>query len=161
MLVSAIAHRNLCRSAALFWSVCGDLMNLTLERTVYVSEAVNPDTALLVLAEILAASDRNNRRDDVTGALLVSEGRFLQVLEGARQDLDRVLGRLERDSRHRNMTILARTAVERRMFASWTMAAARITPAQRPRMEEIIHLSSTSPARAAEEMLDLVKQQIV
>jgi hypothetical protein len=134
-------------------------MNLMLERAVYVSEAANPDVALVVLAEILATSDRNNRRDDVTGALLISEGRFLQVLEGARQDLDRVLGRVERDPRHRNMTILARNAVESRMFARWTMAAARVSPAEQPRMKAIIHLSSTSPTRAAEEMLDLVTRQ--
>lgn len=136
-------------------------MNLRLERAVYISEATKPDTALLLLADILATSDRNNRRDNLTGALLVSDAQFLQVLEGARQDLDRVLVRLEGDPRHRKMTILSRTAAERRIFGQWTMVAARITPAQQPEMTEVIHLSSSAPTIALEKMLMLVKQQIV
>lgn len=135
-------------------------MNLALERVVYVSEAVNPDPALRLLADILAVSDRNNRRDNLTGALVVSDGRFLQVLEGARQDLDRILRRLGTDPRHRDMAILARDPAERRLFDRWTMVAARITPAQQPMMNAIIDQASTRPLNAAETVLTLVKRQL-
>jgi len=135
-------------------------MNLSLERTVYISESTNPDPALISLAEILAASDRNNRRDGLTGALLVSGGRFLQVLEGAQQDLTRMLAKLEHDPRHRNMKVLSRTRVDHRMFGQWTMVASRISPAQQPKMMEIIHLSDSSPTLGAQKMLELVKKQL-
>lgn len=135
-------------------------MNLSLERVVYISQSTNPDPALISLAEILAASDRNNRRDSLTGALLVSGGRFLQVLEGAQQDLNRMLAKLEDDPRHRHMRVLSRTRVDDRLFGQWTMVASRISPAQQPKMMEIIHLSDTSPTLGAQKMFELVKKQL-
>lgn len=135
-------------------------MNLSLERVVYVSQSANPDPALVSLAEILAAADRNNRRDGLTGALVVSGGQFLQFLEGARQDLTRMMAKLEQDPRHRQMQVLNRAPIDRRMFGEWTMVAARISPGQQPRMEEVIRLSANQPKMAAEKMLSLVKHQI-
>lgn len=135
-------------------------MNLTLERVVYISESTHPAPALLSLAEILAASDRNNRRDHLTGALAVSGGRFLQILEGAHQDLSRMLVKLEQDPRHRDMHVLNRTPVDTRQFGQWTMVAARISPSQKTRMDEIIHLSETSPILAAQKMRALVEEQL-
>jgi len=135
-------------------------MNLMLERVVYISESTNPDPALISLAEILAASDRNNRRDGLTGALAVSGGRFLQILEGAHQDISRMLSKLEHDPRHRDMRILNRKPVDARQFGQWTMVAARISPSQRPKMDEVIHLSETSPTLAAEKMRAMVQSQL-
>jgi len=135
-------------------------MNLSLERVVYVSQSANPDPALVSLAEILAAADRNNKRDGLTGALIVSGGQFLQFLEGARQDITRMMTKLEMDPRHRQMRVLSRAPIERRMFGEWTMVAARISPGQQPRMEEVISLSVTQPTRAAEKMLSLVRHQL-
>ena len=52
---------------------------MPLHRAIYVSDAVGgAATSLLVLAEILGASDRNNRRDGLTGVLMRHDGRFLQ-----------------------------------------------------------------------------------
>lgn len=135
-------------------------MNLVLERVIYISESTKPDPALISLADILAASDRNNRRDGLTGALMVSGGRFLQVLEGAHQDLNRTLERLKRDTRHRDIEVLSRQSAKGRRFGQWTMVAARITPAQKPEMDQIIHLSATAPEDAADRMLSLVQQQL-
>ncbi|WP_299176063.1 BLUF domain-containing protein [uncultured Brevundimonas sp.] len=136
-------------------------MNLALERVIYISESTNPDPALISLADILATSDRNNRRDDLTGALLVNGGRFLQVLEGAHQDLNRTLDRLQRDGRHRDIQILCRNTADHRQFGQWTMVAARISPDHKTEMDQIIHLSSTAPQEAADRMLALVQQQAV
>ncbi len=71
-------------------------MSLPLERVVYVSRATSPHAeAMLNLIQILAVSQRNNARDEITGALALSRGRFLQVIEGRPSDLDRLLKRLE------------------------------------------------------------------
>ncbi|WP_395942897.1 BLUF domain-containing protein [Brevundimonas sp.] len=134
-------------------------MRLDLESILYVSESVRPDPTLLTLAEILAASDRNNRRDGLTGALLVSSGHYLQVLEGAAQDLDRTLHRLEADPRHRALRILSRHPIRIRRFGDWAMVAARISPDQEAQMNEVIRAAPGDPDKAAQAMLDLVRSQ--
>ena len=100
-----------------------------LQRAIYVSDAVgNAGASILSLAQILGVSDRNNRRDHVTGVLLVHQGQFLQVIEGARADIDRLLARLGRDPRHKAMRMLANAAVETRRFGSWALGQCTLTP---------------------------------
>lgn len=135
------------------------MMSLILERVIYVSDATRPDPALITLADILATSDRNNRRDHLTGALLVTSTRFLQVLEGARQDLDRTLARLAGDSRHHNLVVLSRHAADQRRFAGWAMAAARITPSQSLHMDAIINQAATAPGAAVTAVQSLIDAQ--
>ena len=78
-----------------------------LHRLIYASEAVGQTGAtILSVAQILGASERNNRRDHVTGCLMFHRGHILQVLEGARPDLDRLMRRIVEDGRHRNVRVL-------------------------------------------------------
>ncbi len=96
---------------------------MSLFRIVYVSDAVG-DAALglLPLIDIIGASDRNNRRDHLTGVLMRHEGRFFQAVEGARVDLDRLMARLRADRRHVNIRILVDAPIAQRLFADWSMA---------------------------------------
>ena len=102
---------------------------MALFRIVYVSEAAGPAASgLMPLVDIIGVSDRNNRRDQLTGVLMRHEGRFLQVLEGARVDLDRTLTRVRSDGRHTNLAVLSDRRVEARMFPDWAMARVEATP---------------------------------
>ena len=102
---------------------------MSLFRIVYASEAVGAvRDGLLPLIDIIGVSDRNNRRDQLTGVLLRHGGLFLQVVEGARVDLDRLMSRLADDRRHANLRILADRPVESRMFPDWAMARLDATP---------------------------------
>jgi len=103
---------------------------MSLFRIVYVSEAVG-DAAdgLLPLIDIIGASDRNNRRDHVTGVLMRHDGQFFQAIEGARADLDRLMGRLRADRRHTNIRILTDARISQRLFEGWAMAQADAPPA--------------------------------
>jgi Sensors of blue-light using FAD len=103
-------------------------MGLGLERIVYTSRARTSDVGLPMQVDILAASQRNNARDGLTGALLIHDGRFLQVLEGAGQDLDRLLKRLGDDPRHEGIEIIEREPIRQRRFGEWAMASTRVTP---------------------------------
>jgi len=87
-----------------------------LYRLVFVSDAAVPaDHSTRSIAEILGASVTNNRRDEITGVMLFHRGQVAQIVEGARQDLDRLMTRLSRDDRHRRMTVLVdRPIVQRR-----------------------------------------------
>ena len=102
-----------------------------LYRLIYVSDATGAAGAnLFVLADILGASDHNNRRDRLSGVLVQHAGRFMQQLEGARVDLDRLMTRLQADPRHRNIRVLQDAPIRERSM-HWAMAHAPATPALR------------------------------
>ena len=128
-------------------------------RIAYCSQATRPDLALITLAEIIAVSDRNNRRDHLTGALLVSRGRFFQVLEGEAVDVDRALRRIEADPRHQDIKHVMRRTVANRQFGNWSMVAARVTPTVSLRIDHAIDLCEADPDTAVEAVKDLVARQ--
>ena len=63
-----------------------------------------------------------NRRDDVTGLLLFNSRRFLQVLEGPKDAVERIFARIYDDSRHRGVVKLREGAIVAREFGQWAMA---------------------------------------
>ncbi|MFC7376943.1 BLUF domain-containing protein [Brevundimonas sp. GCM10030266] len=134
-------------------------MNLDLQRVAYCSHALRPELALQTLAEILAVSDRNNARDRLSGVLLISRGRFFQVLEGARQDLDRTLRRIEADPRHRDIRFVSRQDIQTRLFDQWGMVAARITPSRQPEIDGVIDRCHTDPEAAIQAARALLDDQ--
>jgi hypothetical protein len=88
-----------------------------LYRITYVSEAMGSlGTSLLSVAQVLGVSEVNNRRDHLTGAMAIDAGRIVQVIEGSRSDVDRLLGRLRTDRRHTNLSILSDRPVATRLF---------------------------------------------
>ena len=79
-----------------------------LHRVIYASEAVGATgVSTLSIAQILGESDRNNRRDRVSGCLMFHQGHILQALEGERADLDRLMRRIIADPRHTGVRILS------------------------------------------------------
>lgn len=78
-----------------------------LHRVIYASEAVGvTGTSTLSIAQILGVAERNNRRDHITSCVMFHQGHILQVIEGARVDVDRLLKRLATDPRHNRLRIL-------------------------------------------------------
>jgi len=116
---------------------------MSLFRIVYVSDAVGgAGDSLLALIDIIGVSDRNNRRDHLTGVLMRRGGRFFQAIEGARIDLDRLMGRIRADRRHANIRILADAPIEQRLFAGQPMAQLEAPPA----LDRLLALSPHDPA---------------
>ncbi|MDZ4363425.1 BLUF domain-containing protein [Brevundimonas sp.] len=124
---------------------------MSLHRVIYVSDAAGAAAnSLLTLVDILGASDRNNRRDHITGVLIRHGGKFLQWVEGARVDLDRLMARIATDPRHERLTVLSDMPVIARTFPDWTMAqvdadppiveilAATLTPRDADQVERLI-----------------------
>ena len=71
--------------------------------------------------EIAVASKRNNRQMDVTGMLLHCGDEFVQVLEGAQQQVMALYERIARDPRHTQLTIIGTDRAEARRFPDWSM----------------------------------------
>ena len=79
-------------------------------------------TPVAMIEDILATSRRRNGAVDVTGALLFSEGRFVQVLEGEREAVHEIFERIKLDPRHRDVQTLSAQTSDRRRFKEWSMA---------------------------------------
>lgn len=54
-----------------------------------------------------------------------SNGRsFLQVIEGEKKKVDQLVSAIEKDDRHRNITVIIREPIAKRSFGDWTMGYA-------------------------------------
>lgn len=91
-----------------------------MERILYVSTSRGPLGKATVI-DILERSRRNNRRDGLTGLLVVGGQRFLQVIEGPSAALDRAYERIKADPRHFALVQIERKAIAERAFESWDM----------------------------------------
>jgi hypothetical protein len=99
-------------------------MSEELYRLVYFSRNAivgGPDVLAAEIRAILAKSQENNRRVDVTGALLFNAGCFAQVLEGSRAAVEEIFERIQQDERHGDVTLLAFDPVPSRSFENWSM----------------------------------------
>lgn len=98
-----------------------------MHRVVYVSDAVGTAGAsILSIAQILGVSYINNRRDQITGLLVCHRGQFLQVIEGRRADLDRLMRRLHEDPRHTHLRLRFDEAVKARRFGDEPLAQVEV-----------------------------------
>lgn len=74
------------------------------------------------VSQILEASQRNNVKVEVTGALMFNAGAFAQVLEGPRRGVETTFERIQRDLRHGDVTVLQCGPADGRGFPNWSMA---------------------------------------
>lgn len=91
-----------------------------LVRLLYASRATAPADAATIAA-ILQQSRRHNPPAGITGVLCHSERLFLQVLEGGREQVNRLYARIMADPRHADVTLLHYTEISERRYAGWTM----------------------------------------
>ncbi|MET0372578.1 MAG: BLUF domain-containing protein [Sphingobium sp.] len=96
-------------------------MTMPLYQIMYISSAtgVLSSTDCRAIAQAAALS---NGRDDVTGLLLFNSKRFLQVLEGPRDAVERIFARIAVDTRHRAVVKLREREIAEREFGHWAMA---------------------------------------
>lgn len=126
-----------------------------LHRVIYASEAVGATGAsTLSIAQIVGVSDRNNRRDRVSGCLMFHQGHILQALEGERADLDRLMRRVIADPRHTGVRILSDMPIpERRLQEPMCLCGDPSTLLERIGMPCISRIT----ANEAEAMLEIRK----
>lgn len=99
-------------------------MTTELYRLVYYSRnrmPRQPSELASEIASILAASQANNHKVHVTGALIFNKGIFAQVLEGGLNEVEGTFERIQRDSRHGEVQVLAFEPAQSRTFPSWSM----------------------------------------
>ena len=93
-----------------------------LVRLLYASRATEPVDAGTIDA-ILEQSRGYNADHGITGLLCCYEdgNGFLQALEGARSEVNRLDNRIVCDARHEDVTLLLYHEIDERRFANWRM----------------------------------------
>lgn len=99
-------------------------------RLTYASRAAGVLTPLDV-KDIVRSSQRNNAQLSVTGALMLSNGIFLQCLEGDHIAVNALYHRIVLDKRHREPAVLSYAEIDVRLFGRWAMGVVTATEANR------------------------------
>ena len=74
------------------------------------------------LASILKVARKNNPAVGITGALVLYEDWFAQVLEGEKQTVVDLLSKIEVDPRHSGVKVYEEVPNAKRTFGKWAMA---------------------------------------
>ena len=93
-------------------------------RLTYRSHSLLPGSGAqeAALAEILRVSRLNNDRAGVTGALMLYDDWFAQVLEGPEPAVRALYARIRADPRHDGVELGGTVATDARLFGRWSMA---------------------------------------
>jgi uncharacterized membrane protein (DUF373 family) len=103
-------------------------------RLTYASTALkewSPEELLKLLKECRT----NNGAKNLTGILLYANGTFFQVLEGDEAGVDSVYRMIEKDQRHKDVTIIEREKITERAFPYWSMGFEKIDAKELSKME--------------------------
>jgi hypothetical protein len=103
-----------------------------------------PDRRKTELGELFSKARSNNKKRDITGALLISGDWFAQTLEGDEDTIRALFATIARDGRHERVSILAEETVPARLFSKWAMA--RVSADGGPDIPLIAHTDGISPA---------------
>ena len=127
-------------------------------RLLYVSQSLQRIRHSDVQA-ILRVSQRNNRRNGITGVLCIGTGMFMQVLEGPEQKVIATYAGIIEDPRHTRCGIVNAVPAKARLFDEWAMGYIK-TEAEAPRLMDYalsVREAATSQDRTISMMRDLVK----
>lgn len=92
-----------------------------LVRLIYASRSTTPITEA-VIDDLLVKSRENNPVMGITGVLcLCDDNAFMQVLEGGRDEVNRLYSRVIHDTRHTDVTLLEYSEITERCFTNWRM----------------------------------------
>lgn len=123
-----------------------------LYHALYYSKALVSDTKA-VHDEILATSQRNNLRDNISGFLHREGEYFIQFLEGPKTKLFNTLSRIGRDPRHSDFNVVRSQCAQSRMLPDWSMG---FTDPSQLSLAEILDVSNGQLNIKALDPFDLV-----
>jgi len=89
-------------------------------RLIYASTALHEWSAEDLLT-LLKECRTNNSAKNITGILLFSNNTFLQVLEGDEATVTSVYAAIEKDPRHKDVTVVEKQKITERAFPYWSM----------------------------------------
>ena len=132
-------------------SQSGDLVRLVY----YSRNRIPADGEALEAAvqQILATSQANNAKVNITGALMFNSGCFAQVLEGLVGAVEATFERIQQDDRHGDVSLLGLDRIDHRSFGNWSMAFVGASVRDGERFGSIGSASGFDPAAMTGERL--------
>jgi len=106
-------------------------------------DRLDPDNRQAELSHLFTQARSANKRLSITGALLVSGGWFVQVLEGGESDVRTVFGRIQHDPRNDAVQLLSAGWVGERVFTHWSMT--KVSADDDPDIPLIARVGEISP----------------
>jgi hypothetical protein len=128
--------------------------------TIIYASAATPEVVADFPTQIdsmLTSARRRNPQVNVGGALLVTDGRFVQALEGDKADVQSTFDRIALDPRHNNIEVLCAQYASKRRFTEWSMAFVGDTPALRAHYAGS-PLASLVKMRSGDSLLDFMRE---
>jgi hypothetical protein len=107
--------------------VLREATTMALFQLIYMSALVTPD--LGAVKDILDVSVKNNKRRDITGMMLYSDGDIVQVLEGEKSAVLDTFSKILLDQRHVGIQLLLEQEAADRDFGAWSMGYRHIKKA--------------------------------
>ena len=96
-----------------------------LSQLVYVSNR-KPNCTEEEIEKILASCKKNNPPLNITGVLLYSEKKFIQLVEGESKVIMELYDKIKKDDRHSYTRMVALGAIKEKSFPSWHMGSKKI-----------------------------------
>jgi hypothetical protein len=87
---------------------------------VYTSMAITPFSEE-DLIQLLEQSRASNKKAGITGMLLYTRSKFIQVLEGDQSVVNELYAKIEQDDRHKKIATVIEGESEERIFKDWAM----------------------------------------
>ena len=78
------------------------------------------------IENLLNKAQTYNRSNNITGLLLYTDTKFIQTLEGKKEDITTLYSKIEKDIRHKSSVIIVNDVIRERSFPSWQMASKKI-----------------------------------
>ncbi len=122
---------------------------------VYTSLATNP-LSEEELVRLLMKSRANNKGLDVSGMLLYLQGKFIQVLEGEREQVRSLYNNIQKDRRHRKVTVVVEGESPDLIFKSWSMGFKHLTQTEFYQESGFLDMDEFFAHQSKEENKDLV-----
>jgi len=105
---------------------------------VYISEYSGSEAEIdQVLESITLKAKTNNPEYDVTGVLFYQNGKFVQIIEGEEESLNKLMKRIESDSRHSNIKYLVNEEIQNHAFKDWNMDSFNLSDKKNIDAEEL------------------------
>ncbi|MDX1572409.1 MAG: BLUF domain-containing protein [Methylophaga sp.] len=77
--------------------------------------------------EILDVSRKNNDANGITGILLSSHEKYLQLIEGETETVTALFEKIKQDPRHKHIEVLQFQHIKERAFPKWTMGYKKVS----------------------------------
>lgn len=107
-------------------------------------DRIPPEHRKAELGSLFGVARSNNKQQRITGALLVADGHFVQVLEGEEAAVRALFARISADPRHDEVELVETTLLADRVFARWAMAEVGVDGADDVPL--IAHTDGIAPA---------------